>query len=106
MATVTDAAKGYFFAILAAILWGISGPAAKFLFQSGVTPFQLVQLRMTIAAGALFLWLLIRDRSLLKIDRSDIGYFGLLGTFGLAALQFTYLFTISFVMKSTKKPGP
>lgn len=95
MATVTDAAKGYCFAILAAVLWGISGSAAKFLFQSGVTPFQLVQLRMTIAAGTLVFWLLIRERSLLKIDRSDIGYFALLGTFGLAALQFTYLFTIS-----------
>jgi drug/metabolite transporter (DMT)-like permease len=95
MATGTDAYKGYLFAILAAVLWGISGPAAKFLFQSGLTPFQLVQLRMTIAAGALFFWLLIRDRSLLKIDRSDIGYFALLGTFGLASMQFFYLFAIS-----------
>jgi len=95
MADTTGAAKGYLFAILAALLWGISGSVAKFLFHSGITPFQLVQLRMTIAAGALFLWLLFRDRSLLVIERSDIGYFALLGTCGLAALQFTYLLTIS-----------
>jgi len=79
MADTTGVAKGYLFAILAAVLWGISGSVAKFLFHSGMTPFQLVQLRMTIAAGALFLWLLCRDRSLLVIGRSDIGYFALLG---------------------------
>jgi drug/metabolite transporter (DMT)-like permease len=50
---------------------------------------------MTIAAGVLIVWLVLRDRSLLKIDRGDIGYFVLLGAFGLAGLQFTYLYTIS-----------
>jgi drug/metabolite transporter (DMT)-like permease len=95
MTLTTDLAKGYLFAILAAVLWGVSGVAAKFLFLSGLSPFQLVQLRMTIAGGALFLWLLLRDRSLLKIHRSDIGYFALLGSFGLAGLQFTYLLAVS-----------
>ncbi len=95
MTATSGLAKGYLFAILAAVLWGISGAAAKFLFLSGLSPFQLVQLRMTIAAGTLFFWLLARDRSLLKIDRADIGYFALLGCFGLAGLQFTYLLTVS-----------
>ena len=95
MTSATGLAKGYLFTILAAVLWGVSGAVAKFLFHSGVSPFQLVQLRMTIAAGALILWLLFWNRTLLIIDRSDIGYFAVLGTFGLAALQFTYLLTIS-----------
>jgi drug/metabolite transporter (DMT)-like permease len=95
MAAIPGQAKGYLCAILAAVLWGISGAAAKYLFQSGLSPFQLVQLRVTIAAGVLFLWLAVRDRSLLRIERRDVGYFALLGTFGLAGLQFTYLFTIS-----------
>jgi len=43
----------------------------------------------------LLLWLLLRNPSLLKIDRRDILYFALFGTIGMGALQFTYLFAIS-----------
>ena len=81
--------------LFAAVLWAVSGPSAKFLFNSGVTPFQLMQLRTTLSAVGLFLWLLLRNPSLLKIDRQDILYFAVLGTFGMGACQFTYLFAIS-----------
>jgi len=81
--------------LFAAVLWAVSGSSAKFLFHSGVTPFQLVQLRITISAVGLFLWLLLRHPSLLKIDRKDILYFAVFGTFGMGACQFTYLFAIS-----------
>jgi len=86
---------GYYFAAAAAILWAVSGAAAKYLFQSGVTPFQLVQMRLTIAAGGLFLFLLVRHPSLLRIARSDILYFAIYGCMGMAGVQFTYLFAIS-----------
>ena len=76
-------------------MWGLSGSSAKFLFNSGITPYQLVQLRLTISTTILFLWLLIRNPILLKIDRKDILYFMLFGTVGMAGVQFTYLFTIS-----------
>ncbi len=87
--------RGYTFVILAALLWGVSGSSAKFLFNSGVTPFQLVQLRLTIAVGALFFWLLLRSPARLKIAREDILYFALFGTVGMGLCQFTYLFAIS-----------
>jgi len=87
--------RGYAFVIMAALLWGVSGSSAKFLFHSGVTPFQLVQLRLTIAVGALFCWLLFRSPSRLKIARQDILYFALFGTVGMGLCQFTYLFAIS-----------
>jgi drug/metabolite transporter (DMT)-like permease len=86
---------GYLYVVLAALMWGLSGSSAKFLFQSGITPYQLVQLRLTISTVLLFLWLLIRNASLLKIDRKDILYFMLFGTVGMAGVQFTYLYTIS-----------
>ena len=88
-------AGGYIFVISAALLWGISGSAAKFLFQSGMTPFQLVQVRLTVTAVGLLLWIGIRHPSLLKIDKADIGYFAVFGIVGMAAVQFTYLFAIS-----------
>ncbi len=87
--------RGYLYVVLAAFMWGLSGSSAKFLFKSGITPYQLVQLRLTISTGILFLWLLIRNPSLLKIDRKDIFYFILFGTVGMAGVQFTYLFAIS-----------
>jgi DME family drug/metabolite transporter len=86
--------SGYLFAALAAVLWASSGTAAKFLFNSGMTAFELVQLRTTLATGILFCWLLFHNRSLLTIERRDLPYFVTLGI-GLAAVQFTYFFAIS-----------
>jgi drug/metabolite transporter (DMT)-like permease len=86
---------GYVYVILAALMWALSGSSAKFLFNSGITPFQLVQLRLTISTVLLFLCLLVRFSSLLRIDKKDIFYFILFGTVGMAGVQFTYLFAIS-----------
>ncbi|TES89852.1 MAG: EamA family transporter [Desulfobacteraceae bacterium] len=93
--SVKNHRRGYLYVVLAAFMWGLSGSSAKFLFNSGITPFQLVQLRLTISTVFLFLYLLIRFSSLLKISRSDIFYFILFGTVGMAGVQFTYLFAIS-----------
>jgi DME family drug/metabolite transporter len=86
---------GYIYTILAAVLWAVSGSAAKFLFNGGVTPYQLVQMRLTISACGLLLWLALQDPSLLKIKRRDIWYFALFGSIGMGVCQFTYLFAIS-----------
>ena len=87
--------EGYFYVVLAAVFWAASGSAAKFLFNSGITAFQLCQLRITLSAVSVFIWLLIRNPQLLRISPRDIFYFLLLGTFGMAAINFTYLFAIS-----------
>ena len=90
-----DTRRGYLYVILAAVLWGVSGSSAKFLFNSGVSPFQLVQLRLTITALGLLFWLSLRNPALFRIARRDIWYFALLGTAGVGACQFTYLYAIS-----------
>ncbi len=87
--------RGYLFVILAALLWGISGSGAKFLFHSGVSPFQLVQLRLTLSAGILFAVLGLFRPMLLRISVKDLGYFILFGVVGMAGVQFTYLYAIS-----------
>jgi drug/metabolite transporter (DMT)-like permease len=86
---------GYIYVMIAALLWAVSGSSSKFLFNSGVTPFQLVQLRLTISAGLLFLVLLIWRRNLMRIEKGDFFYFVFFGAVVMAAVQFTYLFTIS-----------
>ena len=86
---------GYAYVVLAALLWALSATASKLLFNSGISPFQLVQLRITICAVTLFAWLLFRCPAFLRISRRDIPYFVFLGVFGMAAVQFFYLFAIS-----------
>ncbi|GBC63346.1 EamA family transporter [Desulfonema ishimotonii] len=88
-------AIGYLYVVAAAVLWGTSGSVAKFLFNSGVTSFQMVQLRITVAAAVLFLWLVTCHRALLRIERRDIFYFVILGSGAMAIVQFTYLLAIS-----------
>lgn len=92
---------GYLYVMLAAILWATSGTAAKMLFSHGVSPFQLVQLRLGVASGFLLIWLALRRPALLRIARRDLLYFALLGGGALAAAQFTYLFAISRINVAT-----
>lgn len=86
---------GYLFVILAATCWAAAAAAAKFLFNSGITPFQLVQLRLTTAVVFLFLGLFFGRRALLRINRRDAVYFLILGTFGMATINIAYLYAIS-----------
>ena len=87
--------RGYLYVVIAALLWAVSGTSSKFLFNSGVTPFQLVQLRLTISAVLLFLALSIWRRNLMRMMPGDFFYFIFFGAVVMAAVQFTYLFTIS-----------
>jgi drug/metabolite transporter, DME family len=86
---------GYSFVMVAAMLWAVSGSSAKFLFHQGISPFQLVQLRITLAAVFLFIWLFSKNKHLLRVAKGDLVYFIILGICGMAAVQFTYLFAIS-----------
>lgn len=87
--------RGYVYVALAAVLWAVSGSSAKFLFQNGMTPLQLVQIRVTLGVLFLVAWLALRNRSLLRIDWRDIPYFLSLGILGLAMVNCTYMLAIS-----------
>jgi len=86
---------GYLFVSLAALLFAISGTSSKFLFNSGITPYQLIQLRTTLAFTGLLIWLSLRHSTLLKISIKDLPYFLVLGVLGIGSAQFFYLFAIS-----------
>lgn len=87
--------RGYFYVIVAALMWGVSGAAGKFLFHQGITPSHLVQLRVTLSAVLLFLCILTVRRSLLVILPRDLLYFSVLGITGMAMVQFFYFYAIS-----------
>jgi drug/metabolite transporter (DMT)-like permease len=87
--------KGYLCAMLAAILWGLSGTAGKALFESGMTPFELVQIRLTLSTVLTALCFGIFSRRLFKIRLKDMGYFLIFGGVAMALVQGTYFYAIS-----------
>jgi drug/metabolite transporter (DMT)-like permease len=90
-----QARLGYLYVALAAILFAISGTSAKFLFNDGITAFQLIQMRTTLAFTGLLIWLCLRYPALLKIPLKNLPYFIGLGVFGIGSAQFFYLLAIS-----------
>ncbi len=90
-----QARLGYLYVSLAAILFAISGTCAKYLFNDGVTAFQLIQMRTTLAFAGLLTWICLKDPALLKISIKNLPYFIGLGVFGIGSAQFFYLLAIS-----------
>ena len=87
--------KGYLFVIGAAVLWASSGVAGKSLFSGGVTPFELVQIRVTVSTVLLALVFSLHNRTLFRIRASDMAYFFLLGGVAMALVQITYFYAVS-----------
>lgn len=92
---------GYLAVIAAACLWGVGGSAAKALLNQNITPFLLVKIRLTLAFLLMLAGLLCYNKKLLIIPRREIGYFAVLGTGGMALLQFFYFYTISLTNVAT-----
>ena len=86
---------GYLYVALAAILFAISGTAAKFLFNDGITAFELIQMRTTLAFAGLLVWLCLKEPTFLSISTKSLPYFFSLGVFGIGSAQFFYLLAIS-----------
>ena len=76
-------------------MWASSGTAGKALFTSGVTPFELVQIRVTVSTVLLTIVFGIWFRPLFKIRPRDLWYFFLLGGVVMALVQVTYFYAIS-----------
>ena len=87
--------KGYLCVVAAAILWASSGTAGKGLFEQGITPFELVQIRVTLSAFLMAAVFGIVSKGLLRIRIKDLGYFLLLGGVGMTLVQGAYFYTIS-----------
>ena len=87
--------KGYLCVMLAALMWASSGTAGKALFEGGMKPFELVQVRVTLSAILIFLWLLVFSKKLLRIRAKDIPFFVLLGSVAMALVTGSYFYTIS-----------
>lgn len=86
---------GYVSVIGAALLWASCGTAGKALFNAGMSPFTLVQTRVTMASLIMIVVLSLMKSSLLKIPARDILYFLLFGSVFMALMQLSYFMAIS-----------
>ena len=90
--------RGFVLAITAAILWGISGVCAQFVFQQKQVDIEwMVTVRLLVAGAALLLYSATRpDARIWRIWRSARSAFDLLvfGLFGMLAVQYTYFAAI------------
>ena len=75
----------YAFVLLAATCWGTTGMANRFITPSGLDQFQLLFIRVGLAALSMALFLLVRDRSAFRIKLRDLWVF--FGT-GICSLMF------------------
>jgi drug/metabolite transporter (DMT)-like permease len=91
----SSAAKGYLCVVIAALMWASSGTAGKALFDAGMSPFDLVQIRVTLASGILLLVFLLFSRDLLLLRPRDIPFFLFMGGVVMAVVTGSYLYTIS-----------
>ncbi|MBW1721187.1 MAG: EamA family transporter [Deltaproteobacteria bacterium] len=87
--------KGYGCVVLAAVMWASSGTAGKGLFEGGMTPFELVQIRVTLSTVLMAAAFALFCPGVMKIRFMDLGYFALLGGCAMALVQITYFFAIS-----------
>lgn len=87
--------KGAILIVIAAFFWGIAATAAKFILNTNINPFKLVNMRLNLAFTFLFLFFLIFDRQKLKITKVDAKYLAVLGIVGIVGVQSTYYFTVA-----------
>jgi drug/metabolite transporter (DMT)-like permease len=87
--------KSYLCIIGAAVLWASSGTAGKLLLNGGMTPFELVQIRITFSAVILAATFTVFCRDLFRVHIKDLAYLFLLGGVAMAMVQGAYFYAVS-----------
>ena len=88
---------GYFYALLAAFLFGANGSVSKVIIESGFSAIQLTQMRVFGAAVISGLVLLILDRRSFRLPPRQWPVIVILGVVGVGLLQATYAFAIALL---------
>jgi drug/metabolite transporter, DME family len=89
--------KGFLFIFLAAALWSSTGVFSRFLFDQGLMPLAAGFWRNVAGTLMLFVFLLVKDRSLFYISRKDIPFFFFFGLLSVTLFNYFYLTTIDLI---------
>jgi drug/metabolite transporter (DMT)-like permease len=90
----SNSAKGYLCVVAAAIMWAVSGTTGKALFESGISPIEVVQVRATLGSLVLAVVFFLKRKDLFRMRWADMGYFLFLGGVVMALVQLTYFSAI------------
>ncbi len=83
---------GMLFVLTAAVLFGINGSLSRLLFDRGVTPLTLLEIRMIVGSLCLFGFLSTQPRQAWRIPRRTRGW---LVAFGLSMALVTYTYFVA-----------
>lgn len=87
--------------LAAAAMWGCIGIFVRHLNALGLEARQITATRCLTCALLIFLWILVTDRSRLRIHRKDIGWFLANGILSIYVFNTAYQAAISLVSLST-----
>jgi drug/metabolite transporter (DMT)-like permease len=87
--------KGYLLIVTAAAMWGTNGVAAKFLFNQGITPSMLVQIRSALSFTILFGILAFFKRDLIRFSKKDLPFLASFAIAGMGMVNLMYFYTVS-----------
>ncbi len=94
----SKSSNGYLLAAGAAVLWGFSGVVTSYLLRHRqMRPDELLVFRTGFASLILLAWLAMTAKHLIRIRRTDLPYFALLGAIGLVANQGFYYLALTMV---------
>ena len=88
---------GYFYALLAAFLFGANGSVSKVIIEAGFSAIQLTQIRVLGAAVISGIVLLALDRRSFRLPPRQWPVIIILGVVGVGLLQATYAFAIALL---------
>ena len=88
---------GYLLYLAASIIFGINGTVSKAIMLTGISPERLSQFRATAAFLVLLVFLLITNRSALKIKRSEIKLILAYGVLGVTMTQYLYFVALKLL---------
>jgi drug/metabolite transporter (DMT)-like permease len=91
----TNQWKGYLFVILAAAMWGTNGVAVKYLFNHGISPAMLIQIRSGLAFLILFTILALFKKQLIRFTKKDLAFMVTFAICGMTMVSFMFFYTIS-----------
>ncbi len=81
--------------LLSGILWGLTGIYVRYFTHLGMNSPDVVWIRVSLAAIAMVLFLLIKDRRMLKVRLRDVWCFVGTGVLSLALFNFCYFTNIT-----------
>ncbi|WP_085524340.1 DMT family transporter [Tuberibacillus sp. Marseille-P3662] len=76
--------------VMGASFWGVTGLFVQYLYEFGLTPWDVVTIRMSVSSAILLLILSILGRDYLKVQIKHLPYFFGLGVFCIAFFNWCY----------------